>query len=323
MSNVAAIVLAAGARAVPRGGRGGSLQARGAVAGEPLVRPARDAALGSRARPVDRRHRHAREAVEAALAGLPLGFAHNPAFATGLASSLKAGVAALPGEPPGALVLLGDMPAVPPAPLDRLLVAFAARPDALAVLPFTGGGAAIRRWSRARCLPEFARLRATRAPAACCARSIRRASSRSSWKARRPRSTWTRPRTWRRRESCGARAVSDQLQSFHRNMALPADDDVVVDGDPERRGDRDDVERHLHVLRRGRRIARGMVVHQDDRGGGEFERALDDLARIDRRVIDSARALRLRRRSGRSSCRETGCGIPRDPRTPSRCGNNR
>ena len=31
---------------------------------------------------------HAREAVEAALAGLPLSFAHNPDFATGLASSL-------------------------------------------------------------------------------------------------------------------------------------------------------------------------------------------------------------------------------------------
>ena len=32
----------------------------------------------------------------------------------------------------------------------------------------------------------------------------------------------------------------------------------------------------------------GMVVHQDDGGSGEFERALDHLARIDRRVIDGA-----------------------------------
>src|SRR5262249_25370797 len=32
----------------------------------------------------------------------------------------------------------------------------------------------------------------------------------------------------------------------------------------------------------------GMVVHQDDGGGGELERALDHLARIDRGVIDGA-----------------------------------
>ena len=31
-----------------------------------------------------------------------------------------------------------------------------------------------------------------------------------------------------------------------------------------------------------------MVVHQDHGGGGEFERAFDHLARIDRGVIDGA-----------------------------------
>ena len=31
-----------------------------------------------------------------------------------------------------------------------------------------------------------------------------------------------------------------------------------------------------------------MVVHQDDGGGGELERALDHLARIDRGVVDGA-----------------------------------
>jgi hypothetical protein len=35
-------------------------------------------------------------------------------------------------------------------------------------------------------------------------------------------------------------------------------------------------------------IAGGMVVHQNDGGGGELERALDHLARIDRGVIDGA-----------------------------------
>ena len=37
----------------------------------------------------------------------------------------------------------------------------------------------------------------------------------------------------------------------------------------------------------------GMVVHQDHGGGGEFERAFDHLARIDRGVIDGAGLVRL------------------------------
>ena len=36
-----------------------------------------------------------------------------------------------------------------------------------------------------------------------------------------------------------------------------------------------------------------MVVHEDDRGRGQFERALDHFARIDRRVIDRALLLHL------------------------------
>ncbi len=98
-----------------------------------------EAALASRARPVVVVTGHAREAVEAALAGLPVLFVDNAEFATGVASSLKAGVAALPGEVAGALVLLGDMPAVEAATLDRLIDAFAARPLALAAAPVHAG----------------------------------------------------------------------------------------------------------------------------------------------------------------------------------------
>ena len=36
-----------------------------------------------------------------------------------------------------------------------------------------------------------------------------------------------------------------------------------------------------------------MIVHQDHRGGGKLERALDHLARIDRCVIDGAGLLLL------------------------------
>jgi len=48
-------------------------------------------------------------------------------------------------------------------------------------------------------------------------------------------------------------------------MAVLADDDVIVDGEAERRGDVDDRPRHLDVGLRGRRIAGGVVVHQHTR----------------------------------------------------------
>ncbi len=70
---------------------------------------------------------------------MPIVFAHNAEFASGLASSLKAGVAALPSDIAGALVLLGDMPGVEAATLDRLIDAFADRPNALAAAPIRAG----------------------------------------------------------------------------------------------------------------------------------------------------------------------------------------
>ena len=107
--------------------------------GKPLARHVAEAALASRARPVVVVTGFARGAVEAALAGLPLAFVDNPDFASGMASSLKAGVAALPADVAGALVLLGDMPRIEAATLDSLIEAFAARPLALAAAPVHAG----------------------------------------------------------------------------------------------------------------------------------------------------------------------------------------
>jgi molybdenum cofactor cytidylyltransferase len=140
MSEIGAVVLAAGlsARFRAEGGREVS-KLVALLDGKPLVRHVAEAALGSRARPVVVVTGHAREAVKAALAGLPVVFADNPDFATGLASSLKAGVAALPSDVAGALVLLGDMPGIDAATLGSLIGAFAARPDALAAAPVRAG----------------------------------------------------------------------------------------------------------------------------------------------------------------------------------------
>ena len=51
-------------------------------------------------------------------------------FATGLASSLQSGVAALPQTVAGALILLADMPRITAASIDRLVAAFEVAEDA-------------------------------------------------------------------------------------------------------------------------------------------------------------------------------------------------
>lgn len=140
MAEVAAIVLAAGrsSRYLAAGGA----EATKLVAdyrGEPLVRGVARAALAAHARPVVVVTGHARAEVEAALAGLPLALVHNPDFASGLASSLRTGVAALPADAAGAVVLLGDMPDIEARTIDRIVAAFAARRDALAAAPVFSG----------------------------------------------------------------------------------------------------------------------------------------------------------------------------------------
>jgi molybdenum cofactor cytidylyltransferase len=71
---------------------------------------------------------HQAEAVEAALAGLDVTIVHNPDYASGLAGSLKTGLAALPPDADAFVVCLGDMPLIEPAHIDRLIAAFDPRP---------------------------------------------------------------------------------------------------------------------------------------------------------------------------------------------------
>jgi molybdenum cofactor cytidylyltransferase len=158
MAEVAALVLAAGRASRYRAA--GGLEPTKLVAdylGEPLVRWAVRAALASRARPVVVVTGHARAEVEAALAGLDVRFAHNPDYAEGLATSLRAGVAALP-EAAGVLVLLADMPEATADVADALIVAFEAAPDALAAVALYGGRRGNPVLLGRRLFPEVARL---------------------------------------------------------------------------------------------------------------------------------------------------------------------
>ena len=140
MAKVAAVVLAAGRSS--RWRADGGAEATKLVAtleGRPIVRRVAESALASRAAPVIVVVGHAREAVEAALAGLPVSLASNPDYASGLASSLRAGLAATPADADAALVLLGDMPRVEARLMNALIDVFAERPDLRAVAPFHDG----------------------------------------------------------------------------------------------------------------------------------------------------------------------------------------
>ena len=82
---------------------------------------------------------HRAEAVDAALAGLGVETVLNPDYASGLSSSIAAGVGAPPVETCGYLIALGDMPAVTAGTVSLLCRAFeAAEPPAI-VAPVHAG----------------------------------------------------------------------------------------------------------------------------------------------------------------------------------------
>ncbi len=125
------------------------------VDGKPLVRIVAEQALASRASPVIVVTGHQRKDVEAAIAGLDVKIVHNPDFAQGLGTSLKAGVAAVPAENDGAIICLADMPQVNAALIDKLIAAFDPEKGALMVLPtFEGTRGNPVLWSR-RFFPDL------------------------------------------------------------------------------------------------------------------------------------------------------------------------
>ena len=140
MTRIGAIVLAAGRSSRYRAAGGPeATKLVAALSGKPIVRRVVEAALASRARPVAVVVGHARASVETALAGLAAKIALNPDFETGLASSLRVGLTAMPADVAAAVVLLGDMPNVDAALIDRLIAAFEAATEARAAAPVQNG----------------------------------------------------------------------------------------------------------------------------------------------------------------------------------------
>jgi molybdenum cofactor cytidylyltransferase len=109
------------------------------ISGKPMIRVSAEALLASAAAPVLVVTGHERERVEEALKGLDVRFIDNPAFASGLASSLKAGLAAVPQDADGVVVALGDMPLVAGRHVNRLIAAFNPAEHRTIIVPVHGG----------------------------------------------------------------------------------------------------------------------------------------------------------------------------------------
>jgi molybdenum cofactor cytidylyltransferase len=125
---IAAIVLAAG-RSSRMGQRNKLLEP---FAGKPIVAQVATVAIESGADPVIVVTGFEAAHVAAALTEHKVAVAHNAAFDDGLSSSLKVGLSALPPDRDGALILLGDMPAVASSVLSALMAAYTGR-DAICV----------------------------------------------------------------------------------------------------------------------------------------------------------------------------------------------
>ena len=125
---IAAIVLAAG-RSSRMGARNKLLEP---IAGKSMVALVAETALRSGAAPVIVVTGFEAARIEAEMTGLEIVVARNAAFDEGLSGSLKAGLSALPPDCAGALILLGDMPAIDASVLDALTAAFTGR-DAICV----------------------------------------------------------------------------------------------------------------------------------------------------------------------------------------------
>jgi molybdenum cofactor cytidylyltransferase len=116
---IPAIVLAAGASS-----RMGSNKLLAEIDGVPMIGRVVQATKASAAEPVVVVTGREHDKVRDALAGRSVEFVHNPDYQSGLSSSLKRGLGALPQDCDAVVVLLGDMPGVTTTLIDKLIAAF-------------------------------------------------------------------------------------------------------------------------------------------------------------------------------------------------------
>jgi molybdenum cofactor cytidylyltransferase len=128
------------------------------IDGVPMVVRTAQRLLSSRARPIVAVLGNQADQVDAALGKLPLQRVRNAAFAEGLSTSLKCGLAALPADLDGVIVCLGDMPLVAGRDIDRLIAAFNPLEGRAIVVPTRRGKRGNPVLWASRFLPEMAEL---------------------------------------------------------------------------------------------------------------------------------------------------------------------
>ena len=116
---VAALVMAAG-----KSSRMGQFKLLMPIDGVPMIAATVDGLLASSVTDVVVVTGRDADAVKSALGDRPVRLVHNPDYADGLSTSLKAGLAALPADADAFLVVLGDMPKVTARDIDRLIAAY-------------------------------------------------------------------------------------------------------------------------------------------------------------------------------------------------------
>jgi molybdenum cofactor cytidylyltransferase len=133
---VSAVVLAAGLSSR----MGGPHKLLLDVGGQPMLRRVVTAVLAVQPAEVVVVTGHRAADIRAALDGLPVRFADNPAFAEGQPGSVVAGVRALTAFCQAVMIVLGDQPLLTPAALTRLIAAYATAPEGRSILVPSRGG---------------------------------------------------------------------------------------------------------------------------------------------------------------------------------------
>jgi len=135
MVSIAAVILAAGASRRMGSGRPKQLME---LEGEPLVRRAARTALQAGYNPTIVVLGYQAEEVEGALAGLPASPVVNTTWNEGMASSIRAGIEAVPLDAAAALLLACDQPAVDGFFLIAMLHAHRREPDRIIAAAYAG-----------------------------------------------------------------------------------------------------------------------------------------------------------------------------------------
>jgi molybdenum cofactor cytidylyltransferase len=151
-TRVAAIILAAGTSS-----RMGANKLLIPIDNAPMLNHAIDAALYSQACRTLVVVGHDSAAIIKRCSECTTEIVHNPEYTSGMASSIRAGVNALPADIDAALILLGDMPYITAVELDRLIDAHRAEPTAICVPQYRGRRGNPLLWPR-RFFPALGQL---------------------------------------------------------------------------------------------------------------------------------------------------------------------